>query len=129
MLATLSLIESKANNVLPCHHNTPGVQPPCVGNNKTRRLLNHQPGYHKQKQKSINIEWKCAYRPVLVQEFFGKLDDTLKTYGINPRDSYNTNESVFIVQMAKDQTVAINDFTRPSYIASTTNNDDVLVVE
>jgi hypothetical protein len=81
-LPSVPMIAVKANSRLACHHDNPASHPPIVSNKWTKRFLKRHPEYHKQKQKSINIERKRAHDPILVRESFAELDNTFKSYGI-----------------------------------------------
>jgi len=126
--ARLKHVEAAANLILRSAHNGRSRSPPLViGQHWTKRWLRAHPEYGKRRQKPLQLERQLAHDPEAVQAWFLCLRQLLDEFGIPPGDTYNYDESGFMIGYARSQWIITKVISRQSYLASSQNRELVIV--
>jgi hypothetical protein len=77
-------ISDAANSILYCGHTDPTTPPPQIGEYWMKRFLERYPEYRVRRQRAIEIEWKWAHNPLIIQMWFHNLKGLMERNGIHP---------------------------------------------
>ncbi|XP_044714504.1 tc5 transposase DNA-binding domain-containing protein [Hirsutella rhossiliensis] len=100
-----------------------------VGKNWISRFIKRK-GYHIMKQKVLDNQRKLAESVPHVTEYryFKKLHETIASYGINPADIWNMDETGFRIGIGRDQ-VVVTKSRRSQYFGIEENRESATAVE
>jgi len=124
-----SHLNKYANSILARSDDDPTSSPPTVSAAWTQRFLKRHSEFHPRKQKTLDINRKCAHHFDDIKEWFQRYQDIREKYGILDTDSYNVDETGFQIGIGRDQWIITREPTRPMYLASSSNRELVTVME
>jgi len=122
-------IGSYANEILARAHTDSSIPVPTVSHMWTRRFLERHPEYLIRKQKTLDVKRKQAHNRDDLYYWFERYQKIRDERGILPTDTYNFDETGFRIGIGRDQWVVTRDSKRPLFLASSSNQELVTVIE
>ena len=124
-----AMVANCANSVLKEAHGDKPGNAPQIGEHWLKRFYSRHPEYRIRKRRALDLDRKRAHEPEVIQAWFGRLQDTIKEYGITNEDIWNFDETGFNIGIGKDQWIVTREFKKQAWIGMNTNREYATVVE
>ena len=121
-------VRRMADTLLAARGQNPPPQP--VGQNWARRFINTQPELQMKWNRKFHSQRAKCEDPVIINAWFKRVEETRLAYGILDEDSYNFNETGFIMGVAATSKVVISsDTVGRAVLIQPGNREWVTVIE
>ncbi|KAJ5152498.1 hypothetical protein N7492_009778 [Penicillium capsulatum] len=100
-----------------------------MGPHWTRGFLRRHPQYRRRRRRALDIERQRAADKKVVSKWFESYQATIESYGIQPNDIYNFDETGFQIGVERDQYIITREPKKKIVSGSVTNHESVTVVE
>lgn len=127
--ARLRMVAISANSILARYHEDPATPPPRVGSHWAERWFQRNPQWHKKRQQPLDAVRKAAHEVSDIEWWFNKFNDTMTTYGIQPSDLWNMDETGFRIGITKNKVVLTLEPKKKNFLPTASNRESLTVVE